>query len=74
MRVEIFGGGNEIMLQEEINEWLEQHPDIQVRFVTQSSVELTGGCYCVISVWYEDLRADDKDLEKEAYELLSGGE
>ena len=74
MKVEIFGGSNEAMLQEEINEWLAKHPNIHIRFVAQSSVNLKEGCCCIISVWYEDFQENAKDLEREAYELLSGGE
>lgn len=57
MKVKIFGGGNEIKLEGEINEFLMQN-NINVRHITQSgepsgcSEDMTG--YTTISIWYED--------------------
>jgi len=61
MRVKVFSGDNHPKLEEAINTWLAQHPEIHIWFIRQT--ENVGGIdkigYVVITVWYEG--KEDKD-------------
>lgn len=59
MKMKLFGeeGSKKVFeLEEEVNAWLEQHPDIKIIDIRQSA---SGGSLhetkLYISVWYEDL-------------------
>ena len=58
MKIKMFGkeGSEKVLgLEEEVNAWLEQHPNIKIVDIRQSaSGGSMAGTKLYISVWYED--------------------
>lgn len=55
MHVEIFHGTDHKELEKEINNWLENSPNIQIEHVTQSQVQhgQVGPMPITICIWYK---------------------
>jgi len=57
MQVKIFTDNNdELAFEQEINEWLEHHLRVNIRFIKQSTAfdQETGGVKTVTSLWFEE--------------------
>ena len=55
MKMKIFtGSGDAIVLEGELNEWLEKNPYITIRNIRQSYVSSKERLFTLMSVWYDN--------------------
>ena len=55
VRMKIFTGrSDEIVLEGEVNEWLEKNPYVTIKDIRQSSVSRGEQLFTLVSVWYDN--------------------
>jgi len=55
VKMKIFTGhGDDIVLEGEVNEWLEKNPYVTIKNIRQSSVSSGEQLFTLMSVWYDN--------------------